>query len=95
MEYNQDTCVLTLNEYELHEILCNLTNQVVNNSHEHVERIVLEVKDPDKITEVFLGEQQFTDAEVFRAKWERKVNKLFALMAEADIEYHNDAGHTC
>lgn len=83
MILNEETAELTLDEFDLHDILAGLYHLYQTGSgNEMVERIKLVSTD-----------ERFTPELV--AKWERKVNGLLALMHEFDAEYHEDAEFTC
>lgn len=78
---NQNETVLELNEYELHNIIANLTN--VGLEGDHVTEIKLKLTNPELLSPTFIGE------------WEHKMNNLLKQFMELDAQYHAQAEHTC
>jgi polyhydroxyalkanoate synthesis regulator phasin len=88
MNINDETGTITLTEYELHDMIADMLQNLIRPyiptlDGEIPERIVIE---PEH-TELFTAEHV--------QEWEERVNKLIRTISTMDAEYHDDAEQTC
>ena len=83
-QYDRDTQVLTVTEFELHNFLCCLADAVDDNGTGWP---IVGVKIVPKHPQDFTPELQ--------VKWEQKFKEMFELIHGMDTEYHDDAEYTC
>ena len=93
MHLNSKEQTLTVNEYELHDIIADAREGLVRHQPECPDDIktgrelFAEVKIVPKEPDEF--------SQVLAYKWERKINFLLSLLGEYDADYHDDAEQTC
>jgi len=106
--YDENEMELTLNEYELHDVIAALSHigNVECDFRGHVDRIKIVPFNPDDPNDTYvpadavdLREHYQKYKNVFTpeliGKWEDKIRALVTIMCELDADYHDDAEHTC
>ena len=84
MKYDDSTAVLTVSEYELHDIIAQIANLYDDGQYgEHVDQIVIEPTNPEMFTPEL------------KRKWEQKMRAFINYACSLDSEYHDDAEQTC
>ncbi len=93
MNLNKETQTVTVNEYELHDIIASAREGLIRHEAscpddiktgmEVFARISIEPKQPHLFTAEHVHE------------WEQKINTLLELLGGLDAEYHDDAEYTC
>ena len=83
MKYDNETGTLNLDEYELHDIICGMNMWEVDGNREVIDKITITPKDPD----------EFSDSPAI--KYRDAMNTILDLIRQIEVNYHDDAEHTC
>ena len=90
MNLDNTTGILTIDEFDLHNILIGMKDSLIPDEAKKsmdettiLDYIEIVPKEPDKFDKKLI------------ARWERKMEGLIIIMGDMDAQFHDDAEYTC